>query len=163
MAFVKKPEDGLRVLLELKKASDFLHYEDGFKERKLDPCFYLDTAGMWLAEPRSERPVPDRRLPWARPRRESWFSPALTMEPYTQTRRNIPQELLDAGCTGRLHSLGSPERSFLAEVAVLVRAGYDRTKAIQGMTLAPGRAARPGLGDRRPQEGLPRGPDLPQR
>lgn len=135
MAFVKKPEDGLRVLLELKKASDFLHYEDGFKERKLDPCFYLDTAGSgWRSRGQSDlfRIAPALGKAQAR----VLVRPALTMEPYTQTRRNIPQELLDAGCTVGFIPSGRPS-GFLAEVAVLVRAGYDRTKAIQGMTLRP--------------------------
>jgi amidohydrolase family protein len=135
MTFVKKPADGLRVLLELKKASDFLHYEDGFKERKLDPCFYLDTAGSgWRSRGQSDlfRIAPALGKAQAR----VLVRPILTMEPYTQTRRNIPKELLEAGCTiGFVPSKG-PE-GFLAEVAVLVRAGYDRTKAIQGMTLRP--------------------------
>jgi len=135
MTFLKKPESGLRVLLELKKASDFVHYEDGFKERKLDPCFYLDTSGMgWRARGQSDLFRIAKDLGQAQAR--VLLSPALSFEPHTQTRRNIPQELLDAGCSvgfvpsGRLGS-------YLSEVALLVRAGYDRTKAIQGMTLRP--------------------------
>ncbi len=135
MTFVKKPETGLRVLLELKKASDFVHYEDGFKERKLDPCFYLDTSGMgWRARGQSDLFRISADLGKAQAR--VLLSPSLSFEPHTQTRRNIPQELLDAGCTVGFVPEGRPD-GFLAEVAVLVRAGYDRTKAIQGMTLRP--------------------------
>lgn len=135
MAFVKKPESGLRVLLELGRASDFIHYEDGFKERKLDPCFFLQAG----RSRRGGAPQSDlfRVVPQLGEAQARVLLPAtLTMEPYTQTQRNLPQELLDAGCTVGFVPSGRAG-DFLAEVAVLVRAGYDRTQAIQGMTLRP--------------------------
>lgn len=135
MAFVEKPETGIRVLLELKTASNFVHFEDGFKERKLDPSFYLDTSGFGRRN-RGETDLFRIAGQLGKAQALVLIRPALTFEPHTRTQRNIPQELAKAGCNVAFLPSGRPE-SFLGEVALLVRGGFDRTQAIQAMTSRP--------------------------
>ena len=129
VTYTQKPEEGLRLLVELGKASDYLHYLDGFQERKLDPAFYLE-----LGNGQSDLFRVAAEL--GKARAAVLIAPSLSYEPNTRTERNLPLELRRAGCSVAF----APGRSlddYLASVGVLVREGFDRTEAIQGMTSRP--------------------------
>ena len=129
MTFVEKPKQGPRVVLELGKASDYLHYLDGFGERKLEPFLYLENRG-------SESDLFHVVGQIGESGATVLLHPRVTNEPYTLTRRNLPLELSRAGCPVAFVPTRSLQ-SWREEVSLLIRAGFDREEAIAAMTKRP--------------------------
>lgn len=129
MTFVETPKKGPRVVVELGRASDYLHFLDGFGERKLEPFLYLGNRG-------SESDLFHVVDKIGESGAMVLLHPQITYEPYTRTQRNLPLELSRAGCPVAFVPSRSLQ-SWREEVALLIRAGFDRNEAIAALTQRP--------------------------
>lgn len=130
VAILKGEEQRGRVLLELGRASDLVHLEDGFgRHEHFAPLLFLDNdeqSDLYLGLERlAKAPLVVLR-------------PRISMEPYTATRRNLPAELVRAGARIAFVPLsdGAEGHAELLEaVAFLVRDGLPRAAALAAVTL----------------------------
>lgn len=124
-----------RFLIELSKASDLAHLDEVWRlfQLKGRPFAYAFDHGSWT----------DLHLLVEQLGKEKALvvcPPQLGLEPYTRTRRNLPQELTRAGARVALLPPGDDERGLgraLEAAAVLVRDGLSREAALAGLTRWP--------------------------
>jgi hypothetical protein len=132
VTFIREPAKGPRLLVELGRARDLVHFEDGFAKRKLTPGFYLsngETSDFFHAVKALGEAGATVVL-----------APRVSFEPYTRTRRNLPAELAAAGARVAFvpqEDTANGFRAHLAAVGELVRQGLPRDVALRGVTLVP--------------------------
>lgn len=130
IAILRGEEQRERVLVELGRASDLVHLEDGFaRHEHFAPLLFVDNG------PQSDLYLGLERLAKAP---LVVMRPRISLEPYTETRRNLPAELVRAGARIAFVPLsdGAEGHAELLEaVAFLVRDGLPRAAALAAVTL----------------------------
>ena len=127
--------DAPRLLIELGKASDMAHLEEVWARFKLKgrPAAWALEYSNWSDVHLLVEQLGNEKALVVCP-------PELALEPYTRTRRNVPQELTRAGARVALLPPGDDlprMRRALEAAAVLVRDGLSREAALAGLTRWP--------------------------
>jgi hypothetical protein len=137
---IRKGKDAPRVLLEVARASDLLHYDDAVKSNALEPIYYIGRPRSRFGQlsPASDLFHAAERL--GKEEATLLLTPTISLEPYTKTRRNLAAEFARAGA--RIAFVPETDtadgfRKLLPAVAELVREGLARDVALRGLTLVP--------------------------
>lgn len=135
----KKPD--ILALIELDRASDFVHMQDVLAKFEIAHCFYAGHSRRmdleYVVEPLGEQKA------------KIIVPPAITRTPYSAERIHLPRMLTEAGCEVSLSPRNDSPleyRHMLGRVAELVREGWSREAALEAVTLHP--AALLGLAER---------------
>lgn len=135
-------KEGVQAFVAFSQASDYLHFQDGIKDYEFAHHYVLRNN-------RSDCDLPLVAEKLGEKKARVVVMPTINFRPLTRNRFNLPQLLIDVGCSVALRpssdTVGA-HTEFLRQVARLVAAGLDRDAALKAMTLNP--AEMLGIGDR---------------
>ncbi len=126
----KKPD--IFALIELDRASDFVHMREVLEKFEIAHCFYAGRSWRmdleYVVEPLGEQQA------------KIIIPPLITRTPHSAERIHLPRMLTDAGCEVSLSPRNDSPREYrhmLGRVAELVREGWPREAALKAITLHP--------------------------
>lgn len=137
---IRKTKDAPRILLEVVRASDLLHYADAVKSNPLEPVYYLGRPRSRFGQLSPASDLFHAAEGLGKDKATLLLAPMISLEPYTKTRRNLAAEFDRAGA--RIAFVPETDtadgfRKLLPAVAELVREGLARDVALRAMTLVP--------------------------
>lgn len=127
-------KEGAWALIELRGASDYLHFADVLKRFEIAHAFVCRNVGrsdlFYVAQQLSEKKAP------------IVLCPSVNQVPFSAERVHVVRELSLAGCEVSLAPLSDADAEqarVLRRTAELVRDGWPRGEALKALTLHPAR------------------------
>jgi len=145
-------KEGVRMLVEISRAEGFVHFEDLNEKFEVERSYLLRNPDQTMIGDFFSVSDTDAGLvaeAMGKTKARLALYPVINHLPYTLDRVSLPLEFLRAGCEVSFFPAGDDERGFRhfrEMVAVVVRDGFPRDKALEALTLRPARML--GLEDR---------------
>lgn len=136
-----RKKEGAKLLVQLSRASDFIHLEEIMKKIDIETAYLLHsiTSNYSYNNSTDFFHVADK---FGEAKAEVIFSPVIQTRPNTANRINMPAEFVKAGCSVSLapaRDTESDHADFLRRVGMLVKAGMKQEDALRAITLNPAR------------------------
>lgn len=129
---------GVRALVEMDSAEDFLHFKDALKEFE----FEHDYLVLSLAGRSQGTDMPHVAEDMGKEKPLVLLYPMIIFVPYTQERIILPSLMREKGCTVAFLPYGDSavdHRNVLEQLGELIGLGYPRAEGLKGITLYPAR------------------------
>lgn len=134
-------KEGVTALIELRRASDYLHFRKVLDKYDVAHAFFAGSRGQ------TDFPYVIERM--GEEKADVLLWPMIYRAPYSAERVHLPRTLADAGCEVVFTPFDDSPREHeraLGRVAELVREGWVRSTALAAVTLHPARLL--GVADR---------------